>query len=113
MTDKYEEFKEWFLGISDCDIPRKTELEEIHHSMMNWINPVYARTEYDRKRIFEKFEEEQEEKEREKEIKKIIRESISRVPLEPTIRLTNPEIWCSDRLANTLYDRLKEEDLIK
>jgi len=113
MTDKYEEFKKWFLGFDDCDIPRKTKLEEIHHPMMTWSNPVYARTEYDRKRIFEKFEEEQE---KEEEIKQTILDAIMKTPLKceyiPS-EVGKRQVYLTEPVVNKIYDLLNEKDLIK
>jgi hypothetical protein len=103
MTDKYKEFKEWFLGLRECDIPRKTKLD---HSSMAWANPVYAKTKYDRRRIFEKFEEEQEAKEQEKQTKRILARHISKIVapcglLEDSVQVQE------------CYDELKEKGLLK
>ena len=116
MADKYEEFKEWFLGLKDCDIPRKTELEKIHHPMMNWSNPIYARTEYDRKRIFEKFEEEQEKKRQEEEIKQTILDAIINTPLFcEYIPSENGkrEVYLTEPVVNKIYDLLNKKELLR
>ena len=106
MTDKYEEFKEWFLGLRECDIPRQTKLEEMHFNNMAWTNPVYARTEYNRRKIFEKFEEEQEEKRKEKEVKEIL---MKYMPVHSSIMGTEFYISCIDET----YDVLKEKELLR
>ena len=109
MTDKYEEFKEWFLGLRDCDIPRKTKLEEMHINSMTWANPVYAKTEYDRRRIFEKFEEEQKEKEQEKEVKEILEKHYPSITID-----TDFGKQCLTKCSiNDCYDELKEKGCLK
>lgn len=93
MTDKYEEFKEWFKKnkygiwkVSDFKIPLTAE------TVIN-INDV-----------FDIFEEEQAEKEKGKEIKDTIEQALE-------------ENHCCfagrDTYANAIYNKLKEKDLIK
>jgi len=91
MTDKYEEFKEWFkkkshrYGVWKID---DNDNQEICH---------YSRA-------FIDFEEEQSEKEKEKEIKDTIEQAL------------HEEHCCFDgtRLyTNAIYNKLKEKDLIK
>lgn len=84
MTDKYEEFKEWFKH---------------HPTDEDEIDLVFAIG-----NLFKEFEEEQAEKEKEKEIKDTIEQAL------------HEEHCCFDgtRLyANTIYNKLKEKDLIK
>ena len=70
MTDKYEEFKEWFMGLES--IPTKIDLTEVPIPP----HPMYCKLETDRERIFKRFEKEQEEEQKEKHIKNIIADKI-------------------------------------
>ena len=93
MTDKYEEFKEWFKKnkygvwkVIDFEIPLTAETV---------INPSV---------VFDIFEEEQAEKEKEREIKKTIKEAL---------KDQRCNLYAIDGYAYVVYKALKEKDLIK
>lgn len=103
MTDKYEEFKEWFkknshrYGVWKID---DNDNQEICH---------YSRA-------FIDFEEERAEKEKEKQVKGIIKEVFNTVPLneyEVEDEYFRKTIYVPKDIITEIYDKLKEKDLIK
>lgn len=89
MTDKYEEFKEWFKNQTD----------------ITWRATDCFFVDYDDELPFRKFEHEQMEKEREKQVKETIKNSIDKFALEKCgIGWINVDI---------IYNDLKEKDLLK
>jgi hypothetical protein len=93
MTDKYEEFKEWFKH---------------HPTDEDEIDLVFAIG-----NLFKEFEEELKEKDKEKKVKEIIRDSIVTTPLTSTSLPKPHELYCSDELVNKLFNKLKGEGLLK
>lgn len=97
MTDRYEEFKEWFkkkshrYGVWKIDDNGNQEI--CHYS-----------------RAFIDFEEEQAKKEKEKEIKKVLDKYIVKIGFT----ITNGEgIKINGNAVDKCYNELKERDLIK
>ena len=84
MTDKYEEFKEWFKH---------------HPTDEDEIDLVFAIG-----NLFKEFENEQKEKEKKREIKEAINNGVKEV----TTRIDSYGDW-----TETVYQKLKEKDLIK
>lgn len=90
MTDKYEEFREWFktkknYGVWKIDDNGNQEI--CHYS-----------------RAFIDFEEEQAEKEKEKEIKRTIKQALKE---------QSCSLYAIDGYTYVVYKALKEKDLIK
>lgn len=99
MTDKYEEFKEWFKknrygiwNVSDFKIPLTSG------TVIN-INDV-----------FDIFEEEQAEKEKENEIKKVLDKYIVKIGFGS---IDGDDIEINGDAVDKCYKELKEKDLIK
>lgn len=97
MTDKYEEFKKWFIESDwvNCEVIIKKLPTNGGNAHLIYPN---------KKSIFENFEKEQSKKEKGKEIKDTIEQAL------------HEEHCCFDgtRLyANAIYNKLKEKDLIK
>lgn len=91
MTDKYEEFKEFVR-------------EKYFPNPSRWIG------------IFNDFEEECAKKEKEKQVKGIIKEVFNTVPLneyEVEDEWYRKTIYVPNDIITEIYDKLKEEDLIK
>ena len=84
MTDKYEQFKEWFKH---------------HPTDEDEIDLVFAIG-----NLFKEFENEQKEKEKKREIKEAIHNGV----MEVTTRIDSYGDW-----TETVYQKLKEKDLIK
>lgn len=97
MTDKYEEFKEWFEK-SNYGFWKMTVTDDV-------VYPTFSMENLNNKKdVFDEFEKEQAEKEKEEQIKQLIEQALKE------------EKCCYDgrkNYANAIYKKLKEKDLIK
>lgn len=94
MTDRYEEFKKWFMEVDE--LPTKIDLREYCPFPPS---PVYAHMKVNREKVFEDFEEELEEKEKKEKIRDIVSHR------------TRRSINCID--AEMIYKDLIREGIIK
>ena len=90
MTDKYEQFKEWFKH---------------HPTDEDVIDLVFAIG-----NLFKEFGEEQAEKEKEKEIKKVLDKYIVKIGFGS---IDGDDIEINGDAVDKCYNELKERDLIK
>lgn len=97
MTDKYEEFKEWFKEQTD----------------ISWRATGCHFVDYDDDLPFSKFEHEQEEKQKEEKIKKIIADAIRTTPLSEISEPKPHTIYCGDKLIDKIYNKLKKGEYLK
>lgn len=97
MTDKYEEFKKWFIESDwvNCEVIIKKLPTNGGNAHLIYPN---------KKSIFENFEKEQNEKEKEREIKKTIKEALKE---------QRCNAYAIDGYVYVVYKALKEKDLIK
>ena len=91
MTDKYEQFKEWFTT-------KKFKAKRDH----TW---------YDPKVLFTEFEEDQKEEQQKEDVMKVIWETLQENSVQLSYQIDG--IRCKEHPAATIYHKLKEMDLIK
>lgn len=109
MTEKYEDFKKWFMKLEK--IPTKFRLDDFCFSSSMPIPAAYATLEINKEEIFKLFEEYQKQKEKENRVKKILDRYIPEMKI-CGVGIDDEEI----RLNGTVeecYNELKEEDLLK
>lgn len=95
MTNKFEEFKKWFMELEK--IPTKFRLDDFCFSSSMPIPAAYATLEINREEIFKLFEEYQQEEKRKERFKDIIDEIIP----------------YSEDTITSIYNALKEEGLLR
>ncbi len=103
MTDKYEEFKKWFIESDwvNCEVIIKKLPTNGGNAHLIYPN---------KKSIFENFEKEQAKKEKEKEIKKVLDKYIVKIRFGS---INGDDIEINGDAVDKCYNELKEKDLIK
>ena len=91
MTDKYDEFKEWFTT-------KKFKAKKDY----TW---------YDASLLFREFEEDYKEKHQKEEIINIIWQTLKENSVELYYQIDG--IHCKEHPAEAIYNKLKEKDMIK
>lgn len=112
MTDKYDEFKEWFMELEN--IPSKVDLTDTPFSVP--LPAVYGKLKVNKEKVFELFEKEQAEKQKEKQIKKAIKEVFNTIPLNEIPKEYHREcctVLVPIDIIDGIYQKLKQQDLIK